>query len=173
MSHFTAATQTIQSVLTDQGRDLLARSLLGQVSLKFSGFQAGRDGYQGGQPVWIIPPDSTDTQLSDPIHPLGGSGVASLLTIEAPFDNVVSPVCRLGRDEALYGIGEVGLFVRVIWMPDPAATYEGTVLDPAAPLSPAASIYTVGQDYLFALAHMPLMSKTDKTVMVFRFVIAV
>ncbi len=152
---FTSATSTIQSALTDQGRDLLARSLLGQVSFQFSGFQAGRAGYELANPVIAESVYSGSTQLEDPIFPLGGVGVAPLITIEAPYATVVSPVCRLNRNDALYGIGEIGLYVRI-----------------ARSIPPADAFYVVGEDYLFALAHTPIMSKTDKTILVFRFVIA-
>lgn len=167
---FTSTTHTIQSVLTDQGRDLLARAQLGQLSFSFSGFQVGRGGYNEQVPVWIEPPDPGVTVLADPVHPIGGAGVAALTTVEAPYPNVVSPVCRVGRTDALYGIGEIGLFVRVVWMP--GVEVQGTVMNPEAPLSDAAAFYTVGQDYLFGLAHTPLLSKTDKTVLVFRFIVA-
>lgn len=257
---FTSATQTIQSVLTDQGRDLLARSLLGQLSFQLSGFKAGRAGYQMGNPVWVVPPSSSDVDLTDPIFPIG-TGVAPLVTIEQPYTNVVAAVCRLNRNDAQYGLGEIGLFVRVVrtgtfaqrqytngagglfFLAKAAGTAGNSVTvtlvnnGPSLPLvittvgsavtiqlaTNAASVvlstmaqistavrtdisanqvvacaatgvattvataaglltltggtnpvlpYVVGTDYLFALAHTPLLSKTDKTVMVFRFVIA-
>lgn len=257
---FTSATQTIQSVLTDQGRDLFARSLLGQLSFQLSGFKAGRYGYVDGNPVWVIPPGPGSTALGDPVHPIG-SGVAALVAIEQPYPNVIAAVCRLNRNDAQYGLGEVGLYVRVIrtgtfaqyqytngagsllFLSKASGTAGNSVSfslvnnGPSLPLvvttvgsavtiqlatnsssvvlSTMAQIaaavtsdisanqvlacsatgttstvsgavgstflaggtnpvlpYTVGTDYLMALAHTPLISKTDKTVMVFRFVVA-
>jgi hypothetical protein len=257
----TAATQTIESVLTDQGRDLFARSLLGQVAFQFSGFRVGRGGYQDAMPVWIDPPNPSNPNLIDPVFPIGGAP-APLVTVEQPYPNVVAPVCRLNRADALYGLGEIGLYCRVTRIgtyaqyqytsgaggilflaktegapgnsatitlanngaslpllvttvgnavtvqlatdstsmvtstmqqvadavrTDPSAhivmtaSATGTTSTVVAPLASQnlaggttpSTPYTVGQDYLLAVAHMPLLSKTDKTVAVFRFILAV
>ena len=257
---FTAATQTIESVLTDQGRDLFARSLLGQLSFRLSGFGAGRGGYQTGVPVWIDPPDPNSTALLDPVHPIGG-GVAALVQLEQPYPNVIAAVCRLNRADALYGLGEVGLYARVVRtgtfaqsqyvngaggilfiarqsgvagnsaqysitnagadqiltistigtvvtvtlatdsLGNPTSTMQQTAdavtsdisanqVMSAAPTGIVSTVaapvgltslaggtdptlpYILNQDYLIALAHMPLVSKTDKTVLVFRWILA-
>lgn len=257
----TAATQTIESVLTDQGRDLFARSLLGELSFQLSGFKAGRGGYQEAMPVWITPVLPGSTALTDAVHPISG-GVASLVTIETPYPNVVAAVCRIGRNDALFGLGEIGLYCRVVrtgtfsqlqyttgaggialvartsgaYFPTFALTGAGTpnltmavstvgtavsvqmatdgagvpistvdqianavrtdisanqviaaaatgvtTTTPAANYGPTAlaggtspsTPYVVGQDYLVGLAHMPMLGKTDKTVAVFRFILAV
>jgi hypothetical protein len=260
---FTSATQTIESVLTDQGRDLFARSLLGQLSFQLSGFKAGRGGYlSDANPVWVLVPSGSSTSLIDPVHPLGG-GVAPLVTIESPYPNVVAAVCRLNRNDALYGLGEIGLYARVVRIgtfaqyqyttgaggilflakaagpagnsvtfaltgtgtpnlplvvttvgtavsvqmatdgsgvptstvqqiaeairTDPsantvmAASATGTITTtPTANVAPTnlaggttpTTPYTVGTDYLLALANMPILAKTDKTVAVFRFILA-
>lgn len=257
---FTAATQTIQSVLTDQGRDIFARSLLGQLSFQLSGFKVGRAGYQLGMPVWVEPPNTASVQLQDQIHPIG-AGVAPLITIEQPYPNVIAAVCRLNRNDAQYGIGEIGLYVRVVrtgtfaqyqytngsggilflakasgtagnavsfslvngganqpltivttgnnvtinLATDGSSVVTSTMAQVAAAVTadisanqilaaaptgiPTALVgtigttflaggtnpvlpYVVGNDYLLALAHTPLISKTDKTVLVFRFVVA-
>lgn len=258
---FVPPTQTIQSVLTDQARDLFARSVLGQLSFQLSGFKVGRGGYDDVLPVHITPVIAADTALIDPVFPL--VGVQPFAAIEEPFPNVTAAVCRLGRSDALFGLGEVGIYARIT-RTGTFATYQHVVggsnglmftaktagtagnsdqitivgtgvnqvlavttvgssvsvqlatngsgtptstlahvanairTDPSANLIMACAAYgdsstictaltiqnlaggtnpslpyTVGSDYLFALAHMPLISKTDRTVFVARFIIAV
>lgn len=110
---FTSPTTTIQSTLTHQGRDLLARSTLGQLSFRLSGFKVGRDGYDAGNPVHALLVDPAATDLGDPIFPIG-SGVHPFIAIETPLNTVTAAVCRLARLDATYGLGEVGLFARVM-----------------------------------------------------------
>jgi len=261
MTSFTSTTDTIDSVLTDQARDLIARSMIGQVAFKLIGFKAGRAGYQVANPVLVEEPDSTSIDLDDKIFPLGDDPEA-FVTIEQPYPNVLGAVCRLGRNDALYGIGEVGIFVQVTrvgtianyqytngaggiffvakaagtagnsvtftfvnggasqpltidtsgtdvtvnlatdslsavtstmsevaaaitadisanQVMSAASTGDGTALvGTGGPTSLAGGDdlssldYTEDEYYLFALAHTPLMSKTNKTVLVFRFIIA-
>ncbi len=154
---FTSPTDTIVSTLTSQGRDLLARSLLGQVSFRLSGFKVGRAGYDMANPVLLDPAtplDPADSDLIDPVFPIPTTTIKPFVTIEQPYPNVVAAVCRLNRNEATYGLGELGVWARVLRV------------DP-----PADMTYTAGQDYMVALAHMPIMAKTDKQVFVFRVII--
>lgn len=159
-------TDTILSTLTTQGRDLLARATLGQVSFHFSGYKVGRKGYQDGttypdgvsyalNPVKVVPPQEGSTDLIDAVYPLPTTTIAPFTTIERPAFNVVAPVARIPRTDCLYGLGEIGIWVHI---------------DRA--IAPATATYAAGSDYLFALAHFPLMSKTDKHVFVLRLVVA-
>lgn len=156
---FTSATDTIVSTLTSQGRDLLARSLLGQVSFRLSGFKVGRAGYDMGDAVKLDPAtplDPADSDLIDPVFPIPITTIKPFVAVEKPYPNVAVAVCRLNRNEATYGLGELGVWARVLRV------------DP-----PADMTYTAGQDYMVAVAHFPLMSKTDKQVFVFRLIVAV
>lgn len=258
---FVPPTQTIQSVLTDQARDLFARAVLGDLSFQLSGFKVGRGGYDDALPVHTIPVIASSTALIDPVFPLGG-GVQPFAAFESPYPNVTAVVCRLGRLDALFGLGEIGVFARVT-RTGTFATFQHVVgvtnglefiaktagptgnfdtirlannginqvlsvstsgsdvvvnlatdglgivtstlahvanavrTDPSANLilaaasfgvsstictilpvtflaggtSPA-SPYTVGSDYLFALAHTPLISKTNLTVLVARVILS-
>lgn len=154
---FTSPTDTIETVLTTTGRDLLARMILGEVSFYLVGFKVGRDGYLPANPVLLSgSPDPAASDLGDPIFPLPTNTTKPFVQLEAPFPNVASAVARLDRNEALYGLGELGVFVRI-----------------ARSTGSSAAVYTVDSDYMFGLAHMPLMSKTNKHVFVFRFIVAV
>jgi hypothetical protein len=258
---FTDPTDTVQAVLTDQGRDLMARSLLGQVSIQLQGFRAGRAGYQDLNPVLVDPVDPSDTALQDPVWPVPVTGLAPFVSIERPVNNVVSAVCRIDRADCTWGLGELGVWARVLRNETVAqyqyttgaggilftsrvagttgnsTTVEFVVAGTNTPLtidvtgqsitvnvatngggSPVSTVlqvlqaievygpaaawvgcqvtgdqtavasalgvtnltgggvvnptYQQGQDYLVALAHFPLLAKTDRHVLVFRLVIA-
>jgi hypothetical protein len=147
---FTDPTDSIEAKITDAGRALLARSLLGEVSFMFEGFDAGREGYQDANPVKIDPVVSSDTALADPVFPL--SGLEPFTTIDTPTDIYAAPVCRIDRLEALYGLGELGIWVRIL-------------MDTVNPGD-------VGTDVLFALAHFPMIGKSDNHVLVYRVIFA-
>ncbi len=153
---FTDTTDTIESVLTDTGRDLLAKLLLGEVSFQLIGFKVGVAGYLDANPVKLDQsPDPTLSDLRYPVFPVPTTATQAFFTIEQPFPNVLAAVCRIGRSEALHGLGELGVWVRIL-----------------RSTGSAASTYTVGEDYMFGLANMPMQGKTDKQVFVFRYIIA-
>jgi hypothetical protein len=71
---FLDPTDTIISTLTDVGRDLLARSILGDVSFQLQGFKAGRSGYDMTNPVKVLPvgPTAGPTTVSGNLNQSGG-----------------------------------------------------------------------------------------------------
>lgn len=81
-----------------------------------------------------------------------GTTKLSFLQFDIPLPNTVAPVCRLLPTEALYGLGELGIWVEV-------------TTDTEEPLR-------VGEKYLFAVAHFPLHSKTLLETTVWRVIFA-
>lgn len=147
---FTDPTDTIQAKLTDGGRGGLASLTLGSVGFHLNSFQVGRGGYIPANPVKRIAVDTTATDLADPV----GSRFPFELIDTAVTASTVVPVCRLGIDETdmNHGLGELGIFA------------EWTTHD----ANPA----LVGTEFLFALAHFPIISKTPGHVLVWRVAIA-
>lgn len=259
---FADPTDTVQAVLTDQGRDLLARELLGQVSCTLQGFRVSTAGYQMGNPVKIDPVDPASTALLPAVKwPVPASALAPFTAVERPLSNVVAAVCRIPRADCTFGLGSLGVWARVtrnqsvaqyqytagaggilftsrvagaagnvttvqfvvagtntpltvtatgqtivinvatdggglptstvaqivlaVQLYGPANTWvacqaTGTTTAVAVAL-PATNLtgggilnptYQEGQDYLMAVAHFPLLSKTDRHVLVFRVVFA-
>jgi hypothetical protein len=124
--------------------------VLGELSFELSSFQVGRGGYQTANPVKVEVLDASVTALTDPV-----GNKRSFVTIEQPVGlNVAAPVCRLdvGDTDADYGLGELGIY----------ATYLAHDITPSL----------IGTDFLFALAHFPLISKTPGHVLVWRVMIA-
>lgn len=150
---FTDPTSDVAALLTNLGRSETARSILGEVSFHLSAWQVGRGGYQDTNPVKYELPDPADTSLIDPVP--DASSRRSFISIEQPIGpNVVAPVCRLdpGDTDVEYGLGELGIF----------ATYDRDIVTPA----------NVGTDFLYAIAHFPLISKTPNHTLVWRVIIA-
>lgn len=150
---FIEPTDGVAATLTDEGRAAVARSVLPAENFTFvlSGFKVGRAGYVDANPVKTEAVNAADTDLADPVFP--ASGLAPFETIETIIaPNVVAPVCRLsvGDTNADYGLGELGIFA--------------TILQSATPGE-------IGTDFLFALAHFPLISKTPNHTLVWRVVI--
>jgi len=152
---FTSPVDTVQAILTSQGRNLLAYSLTGAVSIQLVGFKVGRGGYDVTNPVKLdlaALPNLSATALLDPVYPAGAT-LAPLVSVELPINNVAAAVCRLNRTDATWGLGELGVYCRVV-----------------RAVAPATDTYTVGSDYLFGLAHFPLVSKNSATVTVWRII---
>jgi len=150
---FTVPTDSSTAVLTEQGRDELARSIIGEVSLKLTAFQVGRGGYNSAVPVKIDPIDATATALVDPVP--DSSDRRDFVIIEQPIgQNVLAPICRLnpGETDVEFGLGELGIF----------ATYLRDTITPA----------NEGTDFLFAIAHFPIVSKTPTHTLLWRIIIA-
>lgn len=150
---FVDPTSPIEAQLTDQGRNELGRLLLGEVSLQLTSFQVGRGGYDVANPVRTVPIMGSDTALTDPVP--GGTDRRAFVTIENPIGpNVVAPICRLNPStpDVEFGLGELGIF----------CTYLRDDVTPG----------NVGSDFLFALSHFPLLSKTPTHTLVWRVMIA-
>lgn len=147
---FVEPTSDLTARLTNEGRDALASLVLGEVAIVLANFQVGRGGYQAANPVKVEGIDPALTALIDPV-----GSVKSFVTIEQPVgDNIAAPVCRLSvtDTDVEYGLGELGIF----------ATYLLNDTTPAL----------VGTDFLFAVAHFPLISKTPAHTLVWRVLIA-
>jgi hypothetical protein len=150
---FTDPTDDISALLTRQGRAELARSLLGETSFQLTAWQVGRGGYTVVNPVRRDPIDINDTALADPVP--DAVTKRAFVTIEQLIGpNVVAPICRLDVTDvsADFGIGELGVF----------ATYLRDDVVPA----------NVGTDFLFAIAHFPLVSKTPSHTLLWRVILA-
>lgn len=125
-------------------------SFVGGFEVTFS----GADG-QKNQPVMIV----GSNLLSS-----GGGAVA--ITIETLQEGsipakAVEPItqvnpanlvvdCRLAKSEALYGLGEVGLYIKITNSIVPEE---------------------IGDRILFAIAHSPIQAKTDRHVYLYRFIV--
>lgn len=147
---FVETTSDVVAQLTDAGRSALSSLVLGEVAFQLANFQVGRGGYQATNPVKAEPIVTSLTSLVDPV-----GATKSFVTIEQPIgDNVAAPVCRLSLSDSdvEYGLGELGIF----------ATYRFNDPDPVL----------VGTDFLFAVAHFPLICKTPSHVLVWRVLIA-
>lgn len=150
---FIETTDDITAVLTAQGRDEMARLVLGESSFNLAFFQVGRGGYTDVNPVKIDPVVITDTALIDPVP--DASTERPFVIIEQPIGpNVAAPICRLdpGDTTAEYGLGELGIF----------ATYQRDEITPA----------NVGTSFMFAVSHFPIVSKTPTHTLVWRVIIA-
>lgn len=147
---FVETTSDITARLTDAGRSALSSLVLGEVAFQLDHFRVGRGGYQSTNPVKVEPIDPSFTVLLDPV-----GSEKSFVTIEQPIGaNVAAPVCRLSLSDTdvEYGLGELGVYATFL------------VNDPDPGL--------VGTDFLFAVAHFPLISKTPSHVLVWRVLIA-
>jgi len=145
----TNPTDDIIALLTNESRDNLARSILGELSFELTSFQVGVGGYQAN-PVLVEPINISATAL---IQAVGAK--KDFVIIEQPIGpNVVAPVCRLNPNEpdVEFGLGELGVY----------GTYK---YYPSQPTK-------VGTDFLFAVAHFPIMSKIRTHTFVWRIIVA-
>jgi len=149
MPLFTDVPDPIIATLTDLARTSLARSIMGEISFKLSGFAVGRDGYSGVNPVKIIAINPSLTGLLDQFFPL--TGQKSLELIENPQPPTVVANCRLASTEGVSALGEIGLWAEII---------NSTV-----------SLGEVGTKFLFAVGHFPIQTKTLRQAIVYRFII--
>lgn len=70
-----------------------------------------------------------------------------LVGIEQPTPQSVSVLCRLDREEGNWGYGEIATYAKIIKSNYPAE---------------------VGQYFMFAIGHMPIIAKNNKQVSIFR-----
>lgn len=145
---FTDVPDPIIASLTDIGRTNLARATIGDLSFKVVGFKTGRGGYNDANPVKTIVIDTTATALIDPIFPV--SGIKPYEALEFPTPKTLVVNCRIASTESVAGLGEIGLYA--------------TVLESSVPAE-------VGTDFLLAIGHFPLFTKTLKQAVLYRFVI--
>jgi len=147
---FTDTPDPIIASLTDEGRTNFARVILGEISFVLKGFAVGRDGYDMSNPVKIVPIDGSLTDLIDQFFPTLGTRKAYEL-IENPTPKTVVVSCRLDSTEAVSGLGEIGLWAEII----------NSAVSPAE----------VGTEFLLAVSHFGLQTKTLRQAVVYRFII--
>lgn len=136
--------------LSDVGRTSFARVILGEISFKLKGFAVGRGGYQMANPVLIDPINTASPALIDQFFPTIGTRKAFEL-LEFPTPKTIVANCRLASTEAIAGLGELGVWAEIVHS--------------------AVSPLEVGTEFLMAIAHMPIMTKTTRQAIVYRVII--
>lgn len=152
MPIFTDPTDSVSSVITNYGREIIAKSVTSGLAFRLEGFRVGRYGYNTVNPVKVLAVNPADSNLGSIVFPVTPTDLAPFVTIETPMPNVVAPVCRLSFSDANYGLGELGIWAKILNNVDPA--------------------YPVDTTWLFSLVHFPLMSKTTEHNFVMRVLIA-
>jgi hypothetical protein len=143
---FLDAPDPITAILTDLGRINLARAALGELSFTADSFAVGRGGYSMVNPVKITPLQPGLTALEDHYFPTS-PGTKPIENLEFPTPKTLVANCRLARDDAQAGLGEIGLYCKIVYSTVPSE---------------------IGTLFLFAIAHYPLWTKTNKQVVVYR-----
>lgn len=147
---FTDPCDQIIAKLTDSGRNAFARVALGEMSFKVESFAVGQGGYLVSNPVKTAPVDTSLTDLELHIYPSGSGNLKLIESIEQPNEQCLVMNCRLIDIEANFGLGEIGIWARILNSDIPA------------------EINTL---FLMAVAHMPLQSKTYNHIFLERMII--
>ncbi len=155
---FVDPTDSVIAALTNDGREIMARIGIGELSYQFTGYKVGRGGYPNANPVKVDPINPVLTDLLDPVFPITTGALQPFSTIEKPYPNVTALVCRLDRFQALYGLGEIGIWV-TIRMSTIAALDSGTTV-------------AVDDEVLYGVAHHPMKGKTSNDVFLSRLIIS-
>ena len=145
---FTDTPDPIIATLTDEARTLFAQSTLGLLSFKLVGFAVGRGGYNSVNPVHVTAIDSSSTSLVDQFFPV--TGIKALETIERPTISTIVANCRLSKDEAISALGEIGLWAEIVYSLVPS---------------------DIGRQFLLAVSHFPIVSKTLRQAILYRMII--
>jgi hypothetical protein len=148
---FTNITSPANSVLTDKCSTENTRAIAGDTSFKLKGWNAGRDGYDMGDPTQPLSVTTTDTNLIDPIYPSSTPGDhTTFLGFEHPDSTTLVVVCRIDRSDCSYALGEIGIWFETV--------------DDVVPGN-------IGDIWLGAISHFPIICKTTDTVLVFKITI--
>jgi len=145
---FTDTPDPIIAVLTEEARTYFAQMTLGYMSFKLCGFAVGRGGYDGTNPVKIVAIDSSSTSLIDQFFPT--TGIKVLETIETPTLSTVVANCRLAKDDAVSALGEIGVWAEIIYSIVPS---------------------DIGRQFLLAVSHFPIVTKTLRQAILYRMII--
>ena len=142
--------------VTDEGRTLIARATLGDVVFKVEGFAVGRGGYDPSNVVDTLPLDPAAVELSDKVYPDATPlSFASFISTEEPKASVRVYNCRVAASplsgNADYGLGELGLYGTIVHSSDPTE---------------------IGQVFLYAVSHFPIMCKTRRDTFLRRVVVS-
>lgn len=146
---FTDTPDPILAQLTDEGRTNFARMTLGEISFTLDGFAVGRGGYNSTNPVHITPIVGSLTALEDQFFPT--SGTKAVEAIERPYESTVVANCRLARDDAVSALGEIGVWATIIY----------SLVNPSE----------VGTQFLLAVSHFPIVTKTLRQAILYRVII--
>jgi len=138
------------ATLTDAGRNAFARALSGEISFQAVSFAVGQSGYQDSNPVLVMPIDTGATGLVAQIFPTAPA-LQPISSFESPYAKTLVINCRLGANEAVSALGELGVWAEIIYSPG----------NPAE----------VGTTFLLAVVHTPVSVKTLNKVVVFRVII--
>ena len=145
---FTDTPDPIIAVLTDEARTKFAQMTLGMLSFKIKGFAVGRSGYNDTNPVKITAIDSSLIDLEDHFFP--AVGIKLVEAVERPTTSTVVANCRLGRDDAIAGLGEIGVWAEIIYSQAPSE---------------------IGTTFLMAVSHFPIVTKTMRQAILYRMII--
>jgi len=147
---FTDTPDPTLAFLTDIGRTNFSRVILGEISFILAGFAVGRGGYLTANPVHIVPIVPSNTALDDQFFPTVGTRKPFEL-LEFPTPKTIVANYRLASTEALAGLGELGIWGKII---------HSTV----SPLE-------VNTEFLLGIAHFPIVSKNLRQAIVYRVII--
>lgn len=140
----------ITATLTDLGRINFARVANGEISFEVTSFAVGRGGYNVLNPVKITSINAGLTALEDHFFP-ASSGLKPVESLEYPTPKTCVANCRLASSEALAGLGEVGIWATIVYS--------------------ATTPSEVGTNFMLAVAHTPMHTKTLRQVIVYRMII--
>lgn len=145
---FTDTPDPIIAILTDEARTKFAQMTLGLLSFKIKGFAVGRSGYIDLNPVKITPIDGSLMDLEDHFFP--AIGIKLVETIETPTLSTVVANCRLAKDDAVAGLGEIGVWAEIVYSLAPSE---------------------IGDTFLMAVSHFPIVTKTLRQAILYRMII--
>jgi hypothetical protein len=146
---FTDTPDSVLAILTDVGRTNFAKMTMGDISFVVDGFAVGRGGYDSINPVKIVPIDAASTSLIDQFFPIIGT-TKSVEAVEKPYPSTVVINCRLGRDESISALGEIGVWAKVVDSSD---------------------INEIGTTFLLAIGHFPISVKTLRKAVLYKVII--
>lgn len=145
---FTDTPDPIIAVLTDEARTKFAQMTLGMLSFKVKGFAVGRSGYNSTNPVKITPIDGSLTDIEDHFFPT--VGIKLVEAVELPTPSTVVANCRLGKDDAIAALGEIGVWAEIVYSLAPSE---------------------IGNTFLMAVSHFPIVTKTLRQAILYRMII--
>lgn len=146
----------ISAQLTSKARELIARATLGEVVFIVRGFGLGRSGYNPSNVVEALPTDPETTELADKVFPTSSPlDYEEFVSTESPSNTVRVYNCRVEANpnpgNADYALGEIGLYAEVLKSTDPAE---------------------VGEVFLYAVSHFPVVCKTRRDTLLRRVVVS-
>jgi len=134
-------------ILTDIGRQSLNRMPVEIFRIGVFSFAVGTGGYDPGDPLVATQPDQFAVELENKVFPVGMGAYEPVDRVERPNETGISFLCRIETDEALVGLGELGIFAQILQSPVPEE---------------------VGTWFMFGLMHFPMECKHMKKVCGYR-----